>query len=157
MAINSAAGTKVFIGPTTAAATTTAYAALAWTEIKEVESFPAFGDSASLISFKSLGDGRVRKRKGSRDAGQVSFNCAHDPLDAGQLAVVAAEGTKFAYAFKVQLEDSADANDTDSVFYFHALVSEFKIQPGAVDDIIKRVAKLEIDTAVLSTLSTVVP
>ncbi len=93
MAINSAANTKVYIGPTTAAADATAYAALSWTEIKEVESLPAFGDSASTINFTALADARVRKRKGARDAGQLAFNCAHDPLDPGQLAAIAAEQT----------------------------------------------------------------
>jgi len=156
MAINSAANTKVYIGPTTAAADATAYAALSWTEIKEVESLPAFGDSASTINFTALADARVRKRKGARDAGQLAFNCAHDPLDPGQLAAIAAEQTKSAYAFKVVLEDSADANDTDSIFYFHALVSECKTVPGAVNDIIKRAIKLDIDTAVIAVLSTAV-
>lgn len=156
MSINASAGAKVFIGPTTAAANATAYAALSWTEVKEVESIPEFGDNASLITFTGLSDARVRKRKGAADAGDLAVVCAHDPLDAGQLAMQAAADTKFAYAIKILFEDSADANDTDTVVYFHALVMSARFNVGGVNDITKRTFNLAIDNKPIAVLSVAV-
>lgn len=157
MSINASAGAKIYIGPTTAAANAAAYAALTWVEVKEVETIGELGDASSAITFTSLSDARVRKLKGARDAGDFSITCASDPLDAGQLAVIAAEATKFSYAVKVLLEDSADANDTDSVFYFHAKVMSAKLNTGGVNDVTKRTFAFAIDTAIIPVLSVVVP
>jgi hypothetical protein len=156
MAIASTTGAKIYIGPVTAAATVSAYAALSYTEIKNVESISEFGDQAAAVNFTSLSDSRVRKRKGVKDAGDITVVCGHDPLDPGQLAVLTAEGTDFAYAIKVVLADGADANDTDSTFYFHALVMSERLNIGSANEIIKRNFVLAIDTAVLASLSTAV-
>lgn len=156
MAIASTTGAKVYIGPTTAAANSTAYAALSYVEIGTVESIGEFGDSAATITFTALSDARVRKRKGSRDSGDLSISCANDPLDAGQIAAIAAQLTDFTYAFKIVLQDGADANDTDSTFYFHGLVSSARLNVGSANEIIKRVFAVLIDTAVFEVPSTVV-
>lgn len=156
MAIAATTGAKIFIGPTTPAATETAYEALSWTEIKEVESIGEFGDQASTIEFTSLGDARVRKRKGVRNAGDMTVTVANDALDPGQQAVVAAEATEFAYAFKVVLADGADANDTDSTFYFHALVGSARLSNLSANEIVKRAFNLLIDTAIIEVPSTAV-
>lgn len=153
MAISATSGAKVYIGPVTAAATASAYAALTWVEIGNVETIGEFGDASSTISFTSLSDNRVRKLKGARDAGDLTVTCGHDPLNAGQIAAIAAEATKFAYAIKVTLEDSADANDTDSVFYFHAKVMSKRLNPGGATDVTKRVFVLGIDTEIIEDLS----
>lgn len=157
MAIASTTGAKIYIGPTTAAATASAYGALSWVEIGQVESIGEFGDSASTITFTSLGDARVRKRKGVRDAGDLNVTVANDPLDTGQIAMIAAEATDFAYAFKILLADGADANDTDSIFYFHGLVSSARLNVGAANEIIKRAFAILIDTKIIEVPSTVVP
>lgn len=156
MAINSAAGAKVYIGPVTAAATVSAYAALTYVEIGKVETVGEFGDAASMITFTPLSGSRVEKMKGAYDSGDIAVSCAHDPLDAGQLAATAASAAKFSYAIKITLEDSADANDTDSVFYFHAKVMDAKLVIGGANDVLKRNYQLAITTALFSTLSTVV-
>lgn len=158
MAIASSNGTQVFIGPVNSTADSkTAYAALTYTEITPVESVSDFGDQANVINFTSLGDARTRKRKGTRDAGDVNLVLGHDPLDAGQIAAVAAAATDFSYAFKVSLQDGADANDTDSVFYFRALVSTARVAPGSANQIVKRNLVLLIDSKVVEVLSVAVP
>lgn len=157
MAIASTTGARIFIGPTTAAADLAAYQALTYVEIGEVESIGEFGDQASTITFTSLGDARVRKRKGVRDAGDLSVTVANDPHDAGQLAAIAAEKTSFTYAIKVVVADAPDANDTDSTFYFHALVSSARLNVGAANEIVKRVFAMLIDTEIFEDPSTVVP
>ena len=101
----SAAGAKVYIGPVTAAATVSAYAALSYTEIGGVESISEFGDAAGQITFTGLGDNRVQKLKGPYDAGDITVVAAWGPRDAGQIAARTAAGTKFAYAIKVVFEE----------------------------------------------------
>lgn len=158
MAIASTTGAQIFIGPVnTTADTKTAYGALSYTEIKEVESIGEFGDAASTITFTSLGDARVRKRKGVRDAGDLNVTCANDHLDAGQLAAIAAQATDFSYAIKVQLADGADANDTDSVFYFRALVASARLAVGSANEMIKRNFALLIDSKIVEVPSVAVP
>lgn len=156
MAIASTSGAKIYIGPVTPAASVSAYAALSYTEIKDVESISEFGDQSSPVTFTSLTDGRVRKRKGTKDAGDVTVVCANNALDPGQIAALAAENSEFAYAFKVVLADGADANDTDSTFYFHALVMNERLNIGAANEIVKRTFSLAIDTAVFASPSTAV-
>jgi hypothetical protein len=150
MAISTSSGARVFIGPANPVADTEAeYEALTWTEIDEVESVSEFGDQASTVTATTLKDARVRKRKGVRDAGDITIVALHDPLDVGQLAMVAAEKTSFVYAMKIELADAADANDTDTVFYLNVLVSSVRLSGLQPNEITKRNFVALIDTAPL--------
>lgn len=154
MAIASTTGAKFYIGPVnTTADDETAYAALTYVEVKPIESIGEFGDTASTIEFVALGDARVRKRKGVRNAGDIAVVAGHDPLDAGQLAMIAAQDTDFSYACKVLTADGADANDTDSTFYFRALISSARLNVGAANAIIKRNFAALIDSKIVEVLS----
>lgn len=150
MAIASTTGARVYIGPVNStAADESDYSSLSYTLIGEVESIGEFGDQASTINFTALEDARVRKRKGVRDAGDLSIVVANDPRNAGQLAMVAAEATEFTYAFKIVLADAPDANDTDSTFYFRGLVSSARLNVGAANEIITRTFNVLIDSAIV--------
>jgi hypothetical protein len=157
MAIAATTGAQIFIGPTTAAVDVAAYKALTYKEIKTVESIGEFGDQATTIEFTALGDARVRKRKGVRNAGDLQCVCGADNLDTGQLAAIAAQATDFAYAFKILTADGADANDTDSAYFFHALVASARINIGGANQIIRRSFACLIDTQVFEEPTTVVP
>lgn len=156
MAIASTTGAKIYIGPTTTATTAPQYAALSYTEIGDVESIGEFGDTAASVTFTSLGASRVRKRKGVNDAGDLQVVVANNPTDTGQIAANDAAETTSAYAIKIVLADGADANDTDSTFYFHALVMSSRLNVGAANEIIKRTYQMVIDTAIVEVPSTVV-
>jgi hypothetical protein len=163
MALASTTNAKFFIsgsGSTPAAnstaATATQFAALTYIEVKPIESIGEFGDTADTITFAALGDGRKRKQKGVRDSGELAVVAAHDPLENGQKAMVAAEQTSFYYAFKVLLADAADSNDTDTVVYFRGLVSKASLSIGASNEFIKRNYSILIDTAPLEIPSTAV-
>lgn len=156
MAISASTGAKFYIGPVTAAATVSAYAALTYVEVTGVETIGEFGDTAAQITFTPLAGDRVRKFKGARDSGDLQVVCAADPLDPGQIAMIAAEATKFGYACKIVLEDSADANDTDSAIYFHAKVMSVPLNISGANDVTKRNFGLAIDTAIFSSPSAVV-
>lgn len=157
MAVTSATGAKVYISTTSAATTQSAFAALTWVEIKEIESIGDFGDESSSVTFTSLSDSRIRKYKGARDAGTIAVVCGNLATDPGQLAAVAAEKTKFDYPIKIVLADAADANDTNSTFYFQGQVMSAKLNVGGNDAIIKRTFNLAINSAVIEVPSTVVP
>jgi hypothetical protein len=149
MALSDGIGAKIFIGPATTVEAGSGLVALTpFVEIGQCEAIPEFGDSAATITFNSLSDGRVRKRKGVRDAGDITVTFANDPANAGQIAMIAAEKTKFRFAFKVVAADEPDEDGTPSTYYFAALVNSNKINMGQSNAVNKRSFSLLIDTDV---------
>src|SRR5690242_14570483 len=122
--IFTATGTKVYIGPSVTNATDTAaeFAALTWTEIGLIESIGEFGDQSSSVTGAVIGDGRMRKAKGARDAGELAITVFHAGDDVGQAALEAAEASYANFAFKVVLPNRLNATGTDEIRYFRGLV-----------------------------------
>jgi hypothetical protein len=156
--ITSTAGSKLYIGGIRTAATTDIddYEALTWVEVGEVENLGEFGDESSAINFLSVGDARTRKLKGARDAGTLTITCGRDPFDPGQIALRAAEKTKFEYAFKITATDAPDANDTDTSYYFGALVMSARDSYGTADTVVTTAFALGINTPILEDTAAVV-
>lgn len=151
MAIATAAGTKLYIStlPVTDATDTLGeFAALSWTEVKEVENLGDYGDEANIIPFASLGDARVRKQKGARDAGNMTVVCGADPTDPGQVLMATAEGSEYQYAFRVVLADGQTALYTDSIHYFRGLVASKRLGVGTVDNVVRRTFNVGITSAI---------
>jgi hypothetical protein len=140
----------VTAGPT--ADTVSEYAALTWVELTGVETIGEFGDAAQAVSFNLLKEGRTRKVKGAKDAGDIAVQCVHDPLSASQAAMKGFAATKFNYAFKVLLADGADANDGDSVFYFAGKVMSARLNVGDTNTPTRRTYNIAIDTEILEDL-----
>lgn len=138
MAIGTSEGSTVFIGPVTAATTESALLALTFVEIGKVESIGEFGPQAQDVSFTPLKGPSVQHLKGAIDNGMLSVVCAHDPLDAGQIALKAAAATKFEYAVKIVLNDEADANDTPTTFVGRGPVFSTRANVGGANDVTKR-------------------
>lgn len=136
MSTSTTAGAKIYIGTTAAATNVTAFAADSYVEIKEVEDLGEIGDEAEIVSYKTVGDARVHKRTGSRDAGTLNLTCIRDPVDAGQRALIDASKTDGVYNIKIAVDD-APAGGTPTVFYFKATISTAKIAFGGADDITK--------------------
>jgi Phage tail tube protein, TTP len=141
MAIITASGTQVFIGPQVvdvAADTLAEFQALSdWVNIGLIESVGEFGDQANDVTFAAIGDSRVRHAKGARDAGTMALVCAHDPLDAGQAAIELAEQTNKLFAFRVILPDSPGAPYTNTTIYFRGLVSSRRKNIGTNDNVVR--------------------
>ncbi len=116
-----------------------------WDEIGLVQSIGAFGDKSNTVTFASLGDARMRKQKGVRDAGDMTITVAHDPNDSGQAAVETAEADDSAYAIKVVLPDSGN-----TVLYFRAFVMSVPIEIGASDNVIKKTYGFAIDSEIFT-------
>jgi hypothetical protein len=146
-----ASGTRVFIGAaaTSVIDTIAEFEAISgWTEIGLVESVGEYGDQANKVTFEAVGDGRVRKSKGARDAGTLAIVCGHDPTDAGQAALIAAEATNNNYAFKVILPDGP-VGYSDTIQYFRGLVMGKRLNVGNNENIVRRNFSVEINSEVL--------
>lgn len=131
MANTSNAKTKVFIGGVSAGTEQTDYEAiLTWTEIVDVMDVGDFGDESEAIKYKVLGDGRVRKKRGSTDAGAWEVTVARVADDAGQLAVKAAAASEDAFDFKVETVDG-------DIFYVTGLVLSAKNEFGDTDQVLQ--------------------
>lgn len=147
-------GTQAFICSTAVGSDPdqTAYAAMSWIEIGGLTSVGEFGDESASIKTSIINENRVRKNKGTRDAGMIALVCAHDPADNGQVQCSAAERSADRYAFKVIVPDASTGSGTDSVFYFSGLVMSKRLSVGDADKTITRTFNVDIDTDVIEVL-----
>ncbi len=159
MAIHKNAGTKLFISPTAvipdtinamadSAAIDFFEAINDWIEVEEVEDFGTLGDTSEAITFTAVGNRRVRKLKGSRDAGTQTFTVGRDPLDDGQEAFIAAERTDFNYPIKIEMADAPLPNYADSVLYYAGMVMSQPTNLGNVSNVVRRNFDVGINTGV---------
>lgn len=137
-------GCKLFIGGTDELASEAS-----WVEVGEVENLGEFGDSSEIVRFLSLSDGRVRKSRGTKDAGDMSVSMAYDSANQGQtnLRTAADLTTNVKYNFKVELND-APAGDapTPTRFTFKAIPQGYRVNVGAANGTVMMSCTLAIDT-----------
>lgn len=149
-AIFTASGTKVFIGasasvePASAAAYATAMSTPS--EVGFIETVGEFGDESANIDFAVLGDGRVRKAKGARNAGTLTITCGYIADDVGQLALEAAEATYNNYLFKIVLPNRLTLGGTDEIRYFMGLVMSKRMNVGGNDNVVRRTFNVGINS-----------
>lgn len=149
MTINTASGTKIYIGGTDEATELADFEADSYVEIGEVEDGGEFGDESEQINFTSLGDGRVRKLKGPRDAGSQNIVVGDDMTDEGQQAMDAAEQTPFDYNFKVEPNDAATLGGTNSVHYFRGKVMSRRRNIGNASNVLRKTYVVGINSAII--------
>ena len=123
------------------------YQALTFIEVKEAEGIGSFGDTASEVTFTSLGDSRTRRLKGARDAGVLEVVLGADYADAGQLALIAAEKTTHNYAFKVVFND-APPGGTPSERYFIGMVAAVPEAIDTADNVVKLNCSIWVNSAI---------
>lgn len=156
MTVNTSSETKYYIGGSTPidyssdANAIDDFEALTWVLIGEVEDGGEYGDEAADVTFQSLADGRVRHLKGARDAGVLALVFGDDPMDAGQIALKAAEQTKLDFNFKVEYADAPQEGWSGSVDYFRGKVQSVRKQVGAGDNVVRRTGNIGISTAILT-------
>ena len=148
--IQTTSGTKFFISTTAAASTVDTlveYEALTWTEIMEVEDLGNIGDVSTEVTGAAIGDSRIRKAKGARNAGTMNVICFDTvPLDAGQVAVIAAEATYSNYAFKIEFPPPVTG--TAEIQYFRGLVMSNELRLGTNDNIRRRAFNIGVNSAI---------
>lgn len=160
MAIHKTAGSKFYIGPALNPDTINAMSDAdaieffeditggSWKEVEEIEDLGEHGDSSEAINFTAIGNRRVRKLKGARDAGTKTITVGRDPLDDGQVALDAAEATDFNYAFKVVHADARSPDHTDSIEYFGGLVMARPTNQGQVNTVTRKSYPIGINTQI---------
>ncbi|MBF8679854.1 hypothetical protein [Pseudomonas fulva] len=152
--LNTAAGCRLYIGGKTGADTETKYKADTYVRVGEIEDLGEFGDTFSPVNFTSLDNGRVRKYKGTADAGDMTMVVGLDNGDVGQKAVAVAhkDRAKGNYNIKVTLNDG-DPGATPPIlpttFYFGARVMNNKVAAGSADNVVRRNVTLGINTDIL--------
>lgn len=149
MAINTASGSKFYIGTTAAASTLTQFEADTYVEVGECENLGEFGDAANPVPFAAIGNSRVRKSKGARDAGDMQVIVGRDPADAGQDAMIAAEATNFNYNMKVVHSDAVSEIWTDTIEYFRGMVMSKRTNVGTNDNVVRRTFVVGINTEIV--------
>jgi hypothetical protein len=149
--IVTASGSQLFIGP----AVTSIYDTLlefqaitAWTEVGLIENMGELGDESAAVTGAAIGDARIRKAKGARDAGTMAVVCFHDPTDSGQAAVEAAEQTDDNYAFKLIIPDGPTGY-SNTTKYFRGLVMSRRQNVGTNDNIIRNTYNIGINSALV--------
>ncbi|WP_422366412.1 hypothetical protein [Pelagibius sp.] len=164
MAIHKTAGARLFISPTVALPDTInamsdvdalAYfeALVDWIEIEEVEEYGEIGDSSEEINFTAVGNRRVRKLKGPRNAGTQAVVVGRDPLDDGQVQLIAAEATDFNYPIRIELDDARSVNHSKSTLYYAGLVMSKPTGLANVSSVTRRTFNIGINTAVYEVAS----
>lgn len=139
MARYAVAGCKIFIGGVLADQSTDFvagdFSSQTWTEIKEWVTMGDLGDAAADIVSQIIGEARDKHAKGTRNAATMENVFNNDPLDAGQIVVVAAEKTPNSYAFKIELNDkpAVGASPKNSLRYFIALVNSAREGGGSAN------------------------
>lgn len=164
MAIHANAGSRLFISPTPVDpdtinamndgdAVSFFEAIVDWEEVEEVEDLGTAGDTSEAITFTAIGNKRVRKLKGPKDAGTQSVIVGRDPLDDGQKALIEAEGTDYNYAFKIELNDARSPNHSKSVMYYAGMVMSKASNMGNVSNVVRRNFDIGINTGVIEVMS----
>lgn len=152
--LNTAAGCRFALGTKTAATTEADFKADTYVDVGEIEELGEFGDTFSSVTFTALADGRVRKYKGTADAGDMTLTVGLDNGDAGQNAIKAAhkDRTKGDYNIKITLNDG-DPTATPAVlpttFYYRGKVMNNTVAPGAADNVVRRNITIGINSDVL--------
>ncbi|WP_046869359.1 phage tail tube protein [Microvirga massiliensis] len=157
MPIVTASGTRFFIGPSVLESVDTVeeFEDLTdWTEIGLVETYGEVGDESSAVTFAAVGDSRVRKAKGARDAGTMALTVAHDPMDEGQTALDAAEGTNLNFAFRIEYPDKPNATGTGTIEYFRGLVMSRRRNIGGNDNVIRRTYSIGVNSQMFEVKAT---
>jgi hypothetical protein len=145
-----ASGAKLYIAPSVASepVDAAAYAALTWTEVGFLSNIGEYGDEASLQTGAVIGDARVRKAKGSRDAGTLTITVYPDPEDDGQTALIAAEATNNNYPIKIVEPNRLNATGTDGIDYMIVLVSSKRKALGGNDTIVTRTFNAAVNSKI---------
>lgn len=145
-------GSKIYIGTPLDRKSTpwteADFASITWTEIKGWTTLGAIGPSAQLISTQLINSEDEDKQKGSRNWGSMQNTFAADPTDAGQIALIAAEATRYNYAFKVEWNDkpATGASPKNSLRYFIGLVMMAQEAGGGANAVQTLNATVEINS-----------
>lgn len=113
---------------------------VAYTQINNVKTYSGFDGEASEIDVTNLSSTAKEYRLGLVDPGKLSFEVDEDDIDAGQVAVLAAQQAGTIQNFKVNFSNGKVAS-------FTAFVKKFS-RAGGVDQVLKMTCDLRISGSV---------
>lgn len=143
-------GARVYIGSVhlTAVDTVSEYAADTYVEIGGISTITPYGDTAAVIEYALLAEKRVRKAKGTVNAGTMTLTMADDPADTGQIALKAALANAKPYNFRIRYDDALTTSGVGTTHYFHGLVTSAPVVPGDANKVVERTSDIAIDSAI---------
>jgi hypothetical protein len=124
-------------------------------EIGEITNFGDFGDTAEIITYKTLADARTHKLQGTKDAGDFELSFVNLPDDDGQADLKAAfeSAQGGGYNFRVEVDNApgSGVGAHGDWYEFKGIVTGFKYKAGENDQVISVTATIAIDSAVTFT------
>lgn len=156
MAATGTLGSRVYVSSATVAATIDTveeYTALSWIEIGLIESVGEFGRVFDLATFQAIKEGRMYKLKAGFNDGALQLVVGEDLGDAGQVALkgFAEASNQNNYGFRVELNDAPTAGGGPTTYFFRGLPMSFRTTMGAVNNVIKATANVEVNSDILQT------
>ena len=150
MSFFTGSGTKISLGTKTPAKTKAEYEADTYVRLGEVGNRGAFGDTSSPVTWTALDDGRTRKGKGTRDAGDMTVGLAYDKGDPGQQAAIAAEADNSPLDYNLKVEfANGDPDATppiaNTVVYMPVKVMSFQFQDADSNAVVQAQLSLAIN------------
>lgn len=150
MSFFTGSGTKISLGTKTPAKTKAEYEADTYVRLGEVGNRGAFGDTSSPVTWTALDDGRTRKGKGTRDAGDMTVGVAYDKGDPGQQAAIAAEADNSPLDYNLKVEfANGDPDATppiaNTVVYMPVKVMSFQFQDADANGVVQAQLSMAIN------------
>lgn len=155
--VQTAAFTKFYISNAVAASTIDSeseFEALTWVQVRPVSSIGEIGDMSESVEATSLEDNRKQRLPGLNDAGELPVTVNFKASDVGQIAMrAAAVASNQQYAFKIELNDAPDDNDTNTCIYFLGRVTSARLTGLQVNSVTQMVFNCPVNTAPLYVLA----
>jgi hypothetical protein len=120
--------------------TSAGYAALTYTASCEVIDIGEFGIDSNTVTYETICDGVINKRKGAIDYGTLNMVLAHVPADAADILLIAqARNTTGNISVRFTL-------NTGRIMYVSGVVKSYKFQLGGNGEIIRAAVVIELNT-----------
>lgn len=143
MALQTSTGVKYYVSAAIPATDDkVGYDALTWTEVGEVSSLSAYGATQTEVNFTALGDGILKKFKGTTNYGSMTVEMGYDETDAGQLLLEEGSGganNLVVYSHKVEYPTGR----TDA---FQGYVFGYDKNAGSIDNVVMSSSTIGINT-----------
>ncbi len=132
------------------------YAALTYVDLGCLSNIGEFGDESALVTFDCISEGRTKKIKGQKNAGQMALTVALDDTTSGFDAIQDAEADDSTgdYHFKVVFPNEQNATGTGAIRYFSGKVMSAREVLGGANDVATVNVVVEINTKIVKVNST---
>jgi hypothetical protein len=147
MTVHTSAGSKLYIGTRALVPATDEDYLL----VGEIVNLGEFGRVYEVIRHNSLDQRGTRKFKGTFDDGALAMQLGQDSDDVGQIRLLEARDSDYAYNFKIELNDALDQTGaTPTTFTFKGKVFSKTVNVGGPNQIVASNCNIEIDSGTIT-------